>query len=75
VRGRRRGRGAGWTDLRHERERETNGSGKEKNERDERNGGKRNHGVFVVHPEIQFFFFLVDVEGATSAWDGRGTDA
>jgi hypothetical protein len=71
-----RGRGAGWTDLRHERERETNGSGKEKNERDERNGGKRNQGVFVVHPEIQiFFFFLGDVEGATSAQDGRWMDA
>jgi hypothetical protein len=40
-------------------------------------GGKETTGVFVVHSEIQnFFFFLGDVEGATS-WtrDGRKTDA
>jgi hypothetical protein len=39
-------------------------------------GGKETTGVFVVHPEIQnFFFFLGDVEGATSARDGRWMDA
>jgi hypothetical protein len=40
-------------------------------------GGKETTGVFVIHPEIQifFFFFLGDVEGATSARDGRKTDA
>jgi hypothetical protein len=41
-------------------------------------GGKETTGVFVVHPEIQnffFFFFWGDVEGATSARDGRWMDA
>jgi hypothetical protein len=72
-----RGRGAGWTDLRHERERETNGSGKEKNERDERNGGKKKPGCFLSSIQkfkIFFFFFLGDVEGATSTRDGRWMD-
>jgi hypothetical protein len=41
-------------------------------------GGKETTGVFVVHPEIQiffFFFFWGDVEDATSARDGRWMDA
>jgi hypothetical protein len=54
-----RGRGAGWTDLRHERERETNGSGKEKNERDERNGGEKKPRVFLSSiQKFKFFFFF-----------------
>jgi hypothetical protein len=41
-------------------------------------GGKRNQGVFCRqsrNSKFFFFFFLGDVEGATSARDGRWMDA
>jgi hypothetical protein len=54
-------------------------SGKEKNERDERNGGKKKPGCFLSSIQkfkiFFFFFFWGDVEGATSARDGRWMDA
>jgi hypothetical protein len=51
-------------------------SGKEKNERDERNGGEKKPGCFLSSiQKFKFFFFLGDVEGATSARDGHWMDA
>jgi hypothetical protein len=88
---RRRGRERGATEGERETERDRRGmdegspglrdkreSGKEKNERDERNGGKKKPGCFLSSIQkfkFFFFFFLGDVEGTTSARDGRGTDA
>jgi hypothetical protein len=51
-------------------------SGKEKNERDKRNGGEKKPRVYLLSSRnSKFFFFWADVEDATSARDGCWTDA
>jgi hypothetical protein len=82
---RRRGRERGATEGERETERDRRGMDdgspglREKWEREGENeweGGNETTRVFAVHLEIQIFFFLgADVEDATSARDGRWTDA